>query len=263
MKLKQIHEQLQGVKKYHQLTWHELVGELAKVGIQSLGKGRFGQVFFKAGWNYVIKVFENDSAYLEYVDFCINNPNPHYPKFIKKPLNMHQFHVRTHHAEKMMQIVKIELLKPLDEPWYSLNLEKIFKLLTKQVSEIEIFNEHRNQYESYTDVNEIFNLYKRYNVEQIMSAIYKIKHYFPNYKLDLHRQNLMQRSDGTVVLSDPLYDPTSPGGMLNANMDFQNRKFGWESGPDYEQEMQQLVMNFTGIVPKHTYHSVYHNSYET
>lgn len=250
MKLITILEQLQGVKKYHQLTWNELVGELAKVGIRSLGKGRFGQVFYKAGWNYVVKVFENDSAYLEYVDFCIKNPNPHYPKFIKKPLNMHQFHVRTNHAEKMMQIVKIELLQPLEESWYALNLEKIFKLLTKQVSEIEIFNPHTNQYESFNDANEIFNLYKRYDVESLISAIYRIKHHFPNYKLDLHNQNLMQRADGTVVLSDPIYDSTSPGGMLNTNMDFQNRKIGWESGPDYDRNMQQLVMNFAGITPR-------------
>lgn len=246
MKLITILENLQGVKKYHHMTWTRFVNELYnKYKIRCIGKGKFGQVFWKGGWNYVVKVFDNDCAYLDYVDFCINNPNPHYPKFVKKPLHMHQFHMRPHNSQKMMQIVKIELLEPLDEHWYSLNLEKIFKLLTKQVSEIEIFNEHRNQYESYTDVNEIFNLYKRYNVEQIMSAIYKIKHYFPNYKLDLHRQNLMQRSDGTVVLSDPLYDPTSPGGMLNTNMGFQNRKIGWESGPDYDHNMQQLVMNFT------------------
>lgn len=245
MKLQQLLENLQGVKKYHQLTWNELVQELAKVGINSLGKGRFGQVFYKAGWNYVIKVFENDNAYLDYVNFCIENPNPHYPKFIKKPLNMHQFHARTHHAEKMMQVVKIELLQPLKDSWYAVNLSKIFKLLNKETDEIMLFNDNTQQYDSYYNINEIFNDFKQYKVEELISAIYAIKHHFPNYKLDLHLDNLMQRTDGTVVLSDPIYDSTSPGGMLNANMDFQNRKIGWESGPDYNQNMQQLVMNFT------------------
>jgi len=36
MKLKQLHEQLQGVKKYHQLTWDELKLELEKYGICSI-----------------------------------------------------------------------------------------------------------------------------------------------------------------------------------------------------------------------------------
>ena len=244
MKLKQLHEQLQGIKKYHNLTWNELIGELAKVGIEFMGRGKFGQVFHKKGWNYVIKVFEKDSAYLDYVDFCIQHPDPHYPKFVRKPMNMHQFHARPANAGKMMQVVKIELLEPLKDSWYALNLDNIFKLLTKQTKEIQIFNEHRGQYEAYSDINELFTLYQRYKVEEIVSAIYKIKHFLPNHKLDLSSRNIMQRADGTVVLSDPIYDPESPGGMLSQNVDFHDRTFGLMVGPDNENDMKQLVMNF-------------------
>ena len=250
MKLITILENLQGVKKYHQLTWNELVNELAKVGVRSLGKGRFGQVFHKSGWNYVIKVFENDSAYLEYVDFCINNPNPHYPKFIKKPLNMHQFHVRTHHAEKMMQIVKIELFEKLQDNWYAINIAKLYNLYCGKIESIEFRKNNEYNISEYTNIEDVYKDFQQYQIKGLMEAIDMIRHNLPEYQLDLHSENLMQRSDGTVVLSDPIYDSTSPGGMLNANMDFQNRKIGWESGPDYDHNMQQLVMNFTGITPR-------------
>lgn len=240
MKLEQLHEQLQGVKKYHNLTWDELKLELKKYGINSIGIGGFGEVFHKTGWDHVVKVFEKDNAYLEYVNFCIQNPNnPHYPKFIKKTMNMHQFHTRMGQSSKMMQIVKIELLQPLLDEWYSDNLQDLYVQYKKQIRQL-----NDNQMDAQLDK------YNKPQLKSLLISIDRIIQHLPKYHLDIWFDNIMQREDGTIVLSDPVNDMQNASrGFLNPNefggYDYKDVGQGFESGPKYKNTIKQLVMDFS------------------
>lgn len=246
MKLKQLHEQLQGVKKYHHLTWDDIRIELEKHGIHSIGMGTYGEVFHKSSWDYVIKVFENDNAYHEYVNFCIQNPNPHYPKFIKKPMNMHQFHTRLNKSNKMLQIVKMELLEPLDDLWYSDNLANIIDLANKEIKEIVLYNDDGELSEIYNNIDTLLTKVEKPQLKSLIAAGLKITNEFKSSLLDIHSENLMQRKDGTVVISDPLAN-TSRRGHLNPSSDyyFDDQGQGLEAGPRYKNTIKQLIMDFS------------------
>ncbi len=243
MRLLPILEQLQGVKKYHTLTWNELVKKLEDNGIKSLGYGKFGQVFHKTGWKYVVKVFENDDAYLKYVNFCISHPNKHFPIFNKTPTSVHQFHIRPLDSNKMMQIVKVEILQKLTDLWYEDNLTDIYYFYRGITQSISLPKNYGDNTEiHYTDINRVFDDFQTRNIKSLIEAIDLIKQKL-NFRLDLHSDNLMQRSDGTIVLSDPLYDESKTGGNINNRPLFQRGNNGWSAGPKFK-DFEQLSMNF-------------------
>lgn len=241
MKLITILENLQGVKKYHNLNWEELKLELKKHGINSIGIGGFGEVFHKTGWDHVVKVFEKDNAYLEYVDFCIQNPDPHYPKFIKKTMNMHQFHTRMSQSSKTMQIVKIELLQPLLDEWYADNLQDIYVQYKKQIRQLD---NNPGRLDAQLDK------YNKPQLKSLLVSIDRIRQHLPKYHLDIWFDNIMQREDGTIVLSDPVSDMQNASrGFLNPNMfgghNDKDIGQGFESGPKYKNTIKQLIMDFS------------------
>lgn len=245
MKLITILENLQGVKKYHHMTWTRFVNELYnKYKIRCIGKGKFGQVFWKGGWNYVVKVFDNDCAYLDYVDFCINNPNPHYPKFVKKPLHMHQFHMRPHNSQKTMQVLKIEMLETLHDSWYGTNLHDLYDLYCGEIKSIELMSDHEYTLSEYTSIEQVYKAFPGQQIEGLLEAIHMIRQSLPEYDLDLHSGNIMQRADGTIVLSDPIAYVGAPGGMLNTHIDHKlPQTLGYISGPEYDENLKQLALH--------------------
>ena len=251
MKLEFILEQLRGVKKYHNLTWDDIRDELRKQGIKSIGMGRYGEVFHKPDWNYVIKVFESDDAYLDYVNFCITNNNPHFPKFIKKPKSFHQFHKRLHHSSKMLQIVKMELLAPLKDHWYSDNLENICNLIFREnIKNVVIYDDDITKPKMYDNIEDIINdNNNKPQLRELISALVQIKNKFNSYILDIHSENLMQRKDGTIVITDPIVNPKARRGFLNNDQDgeyyYDDQGQGLEAGPKYKNTMKQLIMDFS------------------
>lgn len=211
MKIPQILENLQGVKKFHRMDWSRFVDFLAQQDIHIIGRGSFGRVFYSPSWNYVIKVFEKDDAYLKFVNFAINNPNKHFPKFLKNPKNIPQFLTRKLHAPDYLVVVKIEKLEEIEE--------KLGKFLAKQLDVLELYyfdGEHftmkdyfNNEYVDYDNVQHLFKYYQQkyqLDVESILKAYISLQKQL-NHTItdDLHEGNLMQREDGTVVFIDPFY----------------------------------------------------------
>lgn len=63
---------------------------LKKAGYSKLGEGSFGSVYYKAGADYVLKVFDrSDKAYIRFVRLALaNRDNPCFPKFVGKLINV-------------------------------------------------------------------------------------------------------------------------------------------------------------------------------
>jgi hypothetical protein len=86
MKIEHILENLRGVKSYHDNTWDEIITELRKSNITTKGGG-FADVITSPNWDYAYKIFQLDSAYTAYLNFCKKNQdNPHIPK--SNPANL-------------------------------------------------------------------------------------------------------------------------------------------------------------------------------
>lgn len=260
MKLKQISENLQGVKKYQVLSWEEIILMLDELGIKVIGNGSYGQVFYKDGWDYVIKVFEKDDAYMSFVDFAINNPNKHYPKFVKKMTSFKQFHLRPYNSHEHFYIVRIEKLNKISQAIedFLFKHENLNIILDAYViprhHNLPITIYHSNdQAQTFNNLKELF---AAYNLESFVQAIAQIDTLprFPTededqvFSLDL-ATNIMQRKNGTLVISDPTADFSGPEDTLHrfrrTLKSSQNKSIGeLISGPKKDEVYKQLEMNF-------------------
>lgn len=255
MKLEQLHEQLQGVKKYHHLNWEELVRELKKsYNIRRIGGGAFGDVFYKDGWDYVIKVLDHDNAYLDFVNFIISHPNIHYPKIIKQPKKMTPFHLRNNNVLDKITILKIEKLNDPDNDIADFVANNIHRLstaiLNKNKNPIELYVE--NEHNVRMTYNEVLNnpKYKKFGLKGLFDAYIGLLDFNNGrHGIDIDSTgNILQRDDGTLVISDPFVDWDE----VQANVDFREPHLshvsmfgGAVSGPTPKNIAQQLVMSFT------------------
>lgn len=214
--------ELTGVKRFHSKSRHDLFRMLDKFGIKIIGGGRYGTVLTHANWDYVVKVFSDDPQYLSFVNFVIENPNPHYPKVVRKPLQMHAFYKRLDINESKFWIVKIEKLQPIQD-------EKLSKFLVENIEGGALAYEVKNIRKEDPDARIAPNSKKLMPDGQWAVASYKqLFKYYPWfeslcgawYKLinsdavvgatDLHSNSFMQRADGTIVMIDPVWEGSSP-----------------------------------------------------
>lgn len=198
-----------GVKKYSNLTVDKLLTHLSDThGLGVLGAGAFGKVLEVPNKNYVYKIFDNDNAYLSFVNYVIKNPNKHFPKFLKSPKLLHSFYRRSPIEPNMFTAVAIEKLQPLSQPnyiyayWIITLLEDIIHntfIVTEWPAELPNGNYNHKKI-SYEDI-----MVADPNIASIINAFLKM------YRsgdvigdLDLHLSNIMQRTDGTLVITDPV-----------------------------------------------------------
>lgn len=218
--------ELKGVKRFYKLREYQLEKLLRRFGIKLIGAGKYGRVFTHPSWNYVVKVFRDDLYYLTFVDFAIKNPNVHYPRFKKKALRMHNFTKRSQDVSPHLWLIKIEKLKELTD-------QNIKKFLDHRLESAMTawYNKnhgdgkiatHRDKYyqmplpdgrfEANTSWQDVFDQWPW--VESLAEAWYRIHEATEGKEyggaMDLHSGNFMQRDDGTIVITDPLWAGTNP-----------------------------------------------------
>lgn len=232
--------ELRGVKKYHTLMKHELLEMLEDSGVKWLSSGRYGEVFAPDGKDYVIKVFDNDPYYMSFINFAARNPNPHYPKVIRKPLKMHAFHTRFKGTANNFYVVKIEKLYPITD----INLLKFI---------VENLEDTASQWDSHKrghfkiEPNPYHTKLMPDGTSEKGATNLDLVERFPWFKSlceayvemieqvdgspDIHGDNFMQRKDGTIVIIDPVWEGTSP---VKDYYDALSRETDY--GDDYEEE---------------------------
>lgn len=136
-------------------------------GFKNLGNGKYGSVYGNSKYQYVLKIFMKDSAYLKWISFSLKNQdNPYVPKIRGK-------------------VVKITPL------FYAIRLEKL-------TPTVELTKSFDREYSKWSCDNS-------YQTEDI--NLNKILKYFENHRklLDIHSGNVMMRNDQPVI-TDPFYN---------------------------------------------------------
>lgn len=70
-------------------VFYSAVDAMTKYGFKLIGTGAKGTVFAKPGYPYVVKIFGDDSAYLDWLNFCKQHQsNPYVPQIKGKPIHI-------------------------------------------------------------------------------------------------------------------------------------------------------------------------------
>lgn len=150
---------------------------LLKAGYNELGAGAMGRVFARKGDPYVLKLYRaSDTGYTEFVEFTQANPSKHWPVFKGKPIRV-------------------------TRDYMAVRTERLYKGRYAQDWAYQFHN-----YASKLRQGErIFSTEFQKFPQDLQTAIDQLVKAFPNYMLDLgNGNNLMQRKDGTYVITDPI-----------------------------------------------------------
>lgn len=216
MKLLQIHEHLQGVKKYHNLNWEQFKRVLHTKGIVYVGTGSFGDVFDCPRWNYVIKVFEHDSAYLHFVNHVMANPSPSFPKFKKQVIKIHQFHTRPSNTPKFLYAVRIEKLKSAEGsvPNQLFSILHFYGQALIDVTRVGMMDFVFELTAGNLTTEQMFKKYEKYQLKELIQSLV---HYVDSknfeFGLDLRPDNFMLRGN-TLVCIDPVFGDDVEEGVV-------------------------------------------------
>lgn len=148
-------------------------------GFSLLGTGNYGTVYEHPGYNYIIKVFMRDTAYLTWVNYCMQHQdNPYLPKF----------------RGRVIKITDI---------FYAIRVEKLQYVLhrtnTKQVLDSWVYTLAKLKGEVVPEGKEYLSTDGQLN--QVLDFI--LQH--PKLK-DIHAGNVMTRGNSQLVIIDPFYN---------------------------------------------------------
>jgi hypothetical protein len=155
---------------------------MARAGYRIMGRGSHGNVMHKEGADYVVKLFDSkDRAYLDFIAFVRANPNPHFPKFIGKPVE-------------------------ITPDYFAIRTEKL-DLSSIDVSDVEHLQRYVTNVRDYGYAREDAREYVTGLPPEFKTALDLLagflKKHDSEYFCDIHNANLMMRGS-TVVISDPV-----------------------------------------------------------
>lgn len=182
-------------------TFSDIILDFKKSGGEVLN-GKFGFVFIYPSWNYIIKIFDDDSCYLQFARFVYSHPHPSFPKLYGPPQKIVPFYKREF-PKYYTYVSRVEKLYPVD------------KELTKEIYN----NYHYGTLE--TDITSFRSddiHAKRYL--QFIKEHPKVKTLYDGLKIlfaqnikcvfDESSSNIMQRINGDLVWSDPFWYGSTP-----------------------------------------------------
>lgn len=180
MKFKEYHslinEEFENLEKfllnpdYSHLTIAQIEKIFQQKGGQILGSGAFASVYTHPSWNYALKIFSDDSCYIRYVKLAMRHYSPHFPVFLDKP-------------RKYVPGFKRNLY---NEFVYAVKMEKLYRTGFNDSEFSAFFSEIARTHPTLYD------------------ATKTIEWLLPSCRTDFHSGNIMQREDGTFVITDPV-----------------------------------------------------------
>lgn len=236
-------DELTGVKKHHTRTLWDVLDDFKKAGGETFS-GQNGTVLTHPKWAYVFKFFENDEYYLRYVRWAMRQNSPHVPVFLSKPRRITPFYMRSDRTPQIY-VVKMERLTPITDPWLKQNFDWLVNGPTEGMKTLACRDQWEEIQARYADLTQRAEAFQgvrgleavmarsdiRDEIQSMMGRVRFIQAFqnhpgldalmefiwtvFASAKLDgahdLHAGNIMQREDGTYVLTDPLWKGgTSP-----------------------------------------------------
>lgn len=156
---------------------------LKDAGYKPLGSGAFGSVFTHPNINYAVKLIKNDPAYMRFVKYALaHQQDPHLPKFRGKFMKIDALHF----------CVRMEMLEPI------INARAVSDYINYYLRDPDILADE--PYDSSVEGTQ--NFFKaNTGLARTLDELTDIN----TDVFDLHADNIMQRKDGTIVITDPFY----------------------------------------------------------
>ena len=183
----------------------EILREFEDAGGTVLGRGKHAVALYRPNWNHIVKLFFSDDSYLKFVRFVLKNPRPSFPKFLDKPRKIIPNFKRSP-KERYLYVVRVEKLNPITK---------------QEFDDIKYY-----LYYGHTDFS--VGTYKdsyawveiKKNIQRIESEYKDIKSFLSDYDFlmagdidatpDITHGNILKRSNGEFVLSDPFWGGETP-----------------------------------------------------
>lgn len=150
--------------------------KLHNMGFNRINNGWRGVVFDHPNLNYVLKIFNSDDCYISFIKTVKTHNNKHFPKIIGNITKL----------SKKVGAIRLEKLYPVDSKY-----SKILTLLSK----LDIGKR-----------KELINKHLPDQIELVNAIQLVLDNNNNRCFVDLHFNNYMKRSDGTIVIIDPYSD---------------------------------------------------------
>jgi hypothetical protein len=159
---------------------------LVNAGYKQLGRGQNAAVFHAPVDSHVLKLFNSsDRAYIDFVKLATANPNPHFPKFYGRIIQVTPGYFA----------VKTELLQPFTGSLHEVDVIDWYIMWARdKIDGANASFGHYDQIASQPDLKAACDL-----IAKFLAGT--------RYFCDVHSKNVMMRGE-TVVLSDPVCTTT-------------------------------------------------------
>ena len=157
---------------------------LRRAGYKQLGSGTFAYVYAKQDAPNCLKLFvAKDTAYIEFINLAMSNPNPHFPKFKGKLMKI------TNHY----YAIQMERLSPIDY----VEMRTMMYAIDNYTS--DIYYSGKASDASLANMEEVEK--KQPGITKACEAIATT--ITRGRSLDMHRGNFMMRGN-VLVITDPV-----------------------------------------------------------
>lgn len=155
-------------------------------GFRQIGEGRFAKVY--SNGRSAVEVFRADTQFDQYLEFAKDNGSPHFPKMIGEPTVMQQ---------SDLKLLKLEPLQALSSQNWVLFQSVQEHLMVAQ-------NVEPDQQYLYTAELTLFDRHPE--LESLVEALRALQAEFSVNPQTMRPANLLERTDGTIVVGDPFLD---------------------------------------------------------
>ena len=189
--------------KYNSRSFDAIINDFKAKGGEILGIGSQGYVLAHPKWKFVMKLFNNDTPYLEFVRFCLKHPRKSFPIFYDKPRRIVPNFERGREWENLY-IVKMERLESISKEEY---LDVDFYIHYGDVDFSSVPDNHiwretekkiRKMEKTHPSLKPFLEDYRFLMQSQIKGTP------------DITKNNIMKRKNGEFILSDPFWVGETP-----------------------------------------------------
>ena len=202
--------ELHGYHKYEDMTGRELAVYLQSHNIK-VKHGAFGIVLIPSDKNYVYRFWTKDSGYEEFLEYIKDHKSDHFPKILSKVKEIPIVFKRSSDTQdKKFKMIKTEKLDPF-KGTEAMHVNKITNALSqpgKKINSIDALRAWCSTTRMVEDQDKREMLKLIDGNADFWKTVIELKRYFdtnPLSEFDIHSENMMVRSNGEWVITDPAY----------------------------------------------------------
>ena len=192
---------------------------------------------------------------MQFVEYAMKHPhNPHLPKILRAPRQIHAFHMRHHQTSPKLWAVKIEKLdRVVGEARAFLNDGRVW-FATRRFAANQLdpndddMSIRGHPVDSSQHLEDAFNKFQQFDLRGIVTTLADLADEcdISPFYFDLHDQNFMMRGNDIVII-DPMVNDEDKQAFFRAATRFDMMK----TGPDYKNKPDLIFTKNIALVFLH------------